>query len=177
MQQRPSGGNQAQVHGIGYSNAPCSGGRVIGNVSTTTGQPADITRLSGPSNVSVPARSSGHRSSNWSSTAGGLGSSAHVGAPGSGTGAASGTGGSGGASNKVPLTPEEEAARARARSLAASHAAKASVAARRARAERALLEQRVVQIYQSFLNRRKLAINLIKQEIEVFFLNCIVMFF
>ncbi|OON19678.1 PHD-finger [Opisthorchis viverrini] len=58
------------------------------------------------------------------------------------------------------ISPSVLEAKARARSLAASHAAKASVAARRMRNERALLEQRVRSLRSQILTRRRLHLSL-----------------
>ncbi|KAA3681761.1 nucleosome-remodeling factor subunit BPTF [Paragonimus westermani] len=56
----------------------------------------------------------------------------------------------------TPLSPSVLEAKAKARSLAAARAAKASVAARKMRAERVLLEQRVRALRSQFVTRRRL---------------------
>ncbi|GAA49633.1 nucleosome-remodeling factor subunit BPTF, partial [Clonorchis sinensis] len=58
------------------------------------------------------------------------------------------------------ISPSVLEAKARARSIAASNAAKASVAARRMRNERALLEQRVRSLRSQILTRRRLHLSL-----------------
>ncbi|KAF7256136.1 hypothetical protein EG68_07097, partial [Paragonimus skrjabini miyazakii] len=56
----------------------------------------------------------------------------------------------------TPISPSVLEAKAKARSLAATRAAKASVAARKMRAERVLLEQRVRALRSQFITRRRL---------------------
>ncbi|KAF6778229.1 hypothetical protein AHF37_02424 [Paragonimus kellicotti] len=56
----------------------------------------------------------------------------------------------------TPISPSVLEAKAKARSLAAARAAKASVAARKMRAERVLLEQRVRALRSQFITRRRL---------------------
>lgn len=66
-----------------------------------------------------------------------------------------------------PLSPNTLEAKARARSIAATNAARASVAARRARFERALLEQRVRSLKSQFCSRKRLIFNWAKSLADV----------
>ncbi|TNN08116.1 Nucleosome-remodeling factor subunit BPTF isoform 1 [Schistosoma japonicum] len=66
-----------------------------------------------------------------------------------------------------PLSPNTLEAKARARSIAATNAARASVAARRARFERALLEQRVRSLKSQFCARKRLIFNWAKSLADV----------
>nr|VZH97605.1 unnamed protein product [Spirometra erinaceieuropaei] len=65
-----------------------------------------------------------------------------------------------------PLSPTTEAARARARSLAASHAARASALVRRLRNERMTLETRVNSLADSLEHRRRLTAKLLALQVE-----------
>ncbi|CAH8571715.1 unnamed protein product [Schistosoma mattheei] len=66
-----------------------------------------------------------------------------------------------------PLSPNTLEAKARARSIAATNAARASVAARRARFERALLEQRVRSLKSQFCSRKRLIFNWAKSLADI----------
>ncbi|VUZ52375.1 unnamed protein product [Hymenolepis diminuta] len=66
----------------------------------------------------------------------------------------------------APLSPNTEAARARARSLAASHAARISAANRRFRNERAAVENRVSALLQEMDNRRRLTIKFLALQVQ-----------
>ncbi|CAH8863005.1 unnamed protein product [Trichobilharzia szidati] len=75
---------------------------------------------------------------------------------------------SGGSSQQVrPLSPNTLEAKARARSIAAKNAAKASVAARRARFERALLEHRVRVLKSQYVARKRLIFNWAKSLADI----------
>ncbi|KAL7055592.1 hypothetical protein AAHC03_022843 [Spirometra sp. Aus1] len=65
-----------------------------------------------------------------------------------------------------PLSPTTEAARARARSLAASHAARVSALVRRLRNERMTLETRVNSLADSLEHRRRLTAKLLALQVE-----------
>nr|CDS26636.1 fetal alzheimer antigen falz [Hymenolepis microstoma] len=66
----------------------------------------------------------------------------------------------------APLSPNTEAARARARSLAASHAARISAANRRFRNERAAVENRVSALLQEMDNRRRLTVKFLALQVQ-----------
>lgn len=69
--------------------------------------------------------------------------------------------------SNAPLSPSSEAARARARSLAASHAARVSAANRRFRNERAAVENRVATLRLEMENRRKLTVKVLALQVQV----------
>lgn len=67
----------------------------------------------------------------------------------------------------APLSPNSEAARARARSIAASHAARISAANRRFRNEKAALSTRVAALVEELANRRKLHVKFLALQVQV----------
>ncbi|KAL5103995.1 Nucleosome-remodeling factor subunit BPTF [Taenia crassiceps] len=71
-----------------------------------------------------------------------------------------------GGSTAAPLSPNSEAARARARSLAASHAARISAANRRFRTEKAALETRVASLVEELANRRRLSVKYMALQVQ-----------
>ncbi|VDQ12564.1 unnamed protein product, partial [Trichobilharzia regenti] len=77
------------------------------------------------------------------------------------------SGGGGGSQQVRQLSPNTLEAKARARSIAATNAARASVAARRARFERALLEQRVRVLKTEYTTRKRLIFNWAKSLADV----------
>ncbi|KAM7533005.1 hypothetical protein Aperf_G00000126396 [Anoplocephala perfoliata] len=68
--------------------------------------------------------------------------------------------------SNAPLSPNSEAARARARSLAASHAARISAANRRYRNERAAVDARASALIQEMINRRRLAVKFMALQVQ-----------
>lgn len=66
----------------------------------------------------------------------------------------------------IPLSPNSEAARARARSIAASNAARISAANRRLRSERVALETRASNLAEELENRRSLAVKYLALQIQ-----------
>lgn len=72
-----------------------------------------------------------------------------------------------GGSAAAPLSPNSEAARARARSLAASHAARISAANRRFRTEKAALDTRVASLVEELANRRRLSVKYMALQVQV----------
>lgn len=71
-----------------------------------------------------------------------------------------------GGSTAAPLSPNSEAARARARSLAASHAARISAANRRFRTEKAALDTRVASLVEELANRRRLSVKYMALQVQ-----------
>ncbi|VDM32578.1 unnamed protein product [Hydatigera taeniaeformis] len=71
-----------------------------------------------------------------------------------------------GGSAAAPLSPNSEAARARARSLAASHAARISAANRRFRTEKAALDTRVASLVEELANRRRLSVKYMALQVQ-----------
>ncbi|VDK20509.1 unnamed protein product [Taenia asiatica] len=71
-----------------------------------------------------------------------------------------------GGSAAAPLSPNSEAARARARSLAASHAARISAANRRFRTEKAALDTRVASLLEEMTNRRRLSVKYMALQVQ-----------